>query len=110
MSYITPFDYFLEPYAESFPFQYEPAQLHELESYLKKIPLTPLFKAYLDEIPRAPKETNDFLVDLNRQLAKDVRYIVRMEAGVQSPEETLALGNGSRPGPRGRRGAVLSAP
>jgi uncharacterized protein (DUF2126 family) len=95
MSVINPFDYFLEPYAESFPFQYEPAQLHELESYLKKIPLTPLFKAYLDEIPRAPKKTNDFLVDLNRQLAKDVRYIVRMEAGVQSPEETLALASGS---------------
>jgi uncharacterized protein (DUF2126 family) len=95
MSVINPFDYFLEPYAESFPFQYEPAQLHELESYLKKIPLTPLFKAYLDEIPRAPKKTNDFLVDLNRQLAKDVRYIVRMEAGVQSPEDTLALASGS---------------
>jgi uncharacterized protein (DUF2126 family) len=95
MSVINPFDYFLEPYAESFPFQYESAQLHELESYLRKIPLTPLFKAYLDEIPRAPKKTNDFLVDLNRQLAKDVRYIVRMEAGVQSPEETLALASGS---------------
>jgi uncharacterized protein (DUF2126 family) len=95
MSVINPFDYFLEPCAESFPFQYEPAQLHELESYLKKIPLTPLFKAYLDEIPRTPKKTNDFLVDLNRQLAKDVRYIVRMEAGVQSPEETLALASGS---------------
>jgi uncharacterized protein (DUF2126 family) len=95
MSVINPFDYFLEPYAESFPFQYEPAQLHELEPYLKKIPPTPLFKAYLDEIPRAPKKTNDFLVDLNRQLAKDVRYIVRMEAGVQSPEETLALASGS---------------
>jgi len=95
MSVINPFDYFLEPYAESIPFKYEPAQLPELEPYLRKIPLTPLFKAYLDEIPRAPKKTNDFLVDLNRQLAKDVCYLIRMEAGVQSPEETLALASGS---------------
>jgi uncharacterized protein (DUF2126 family) len=95
MSVINPFDYFLEPYAENFPFKYDPAQLHELESYLKKIPLTPLFKAYLDEIPRAPKKTNDFLVDLNKQLAKDVRYLIRMEAGVQTPEETLAAASGS---------------
>jgi uncharacterized protein (DUF2126 family) len=95
MSVINPFDYFLEPYAEKFPFKYDPAQLHELEPYLKKIPVTPLFKAYLDEIPREPKKTNDFLVDLNRQLAKDVRYLIRMQAGVQSPEETLALASGS---------------
>src|SRR6266849_2505648 len=72
MSVFNPFDYFLEPYAEKFPFAYEPAQLNELESYLKKIPLTPLFKAYLDEIPRAAKKTNDFLVELNQQLARDI--------------------------------------
>jgi uncharacterized protein (DUF2126 family) len=95
MSVINPFDYFLEPYAEKFPFKYEPAQLPELEPYLKKIPLTPLFKAYLDEIPRTPRSTNDFLVELNRQLAQDVRYVIRMEAGVQTPEETLALASGS---------------
>jgi uncharacterized protein (DUF2126 family) len=95
MSVINPFDYFLEPYAEKFPFQYEERQLHELAPYLVRLPATPLFKAYLDEIPRAPRKTNDFLVDLNKQLAKDVRYLIRMEAGVQSPEETLALASGS---------------
>src|SRR5688572_536450 len=95
MSVINPFDYFLEPHAENFPFQYEDRQLHELAPYLAKLPATPLFKAYLDEIPRAPRKTNDFLVDLNKQLAKDVRYLIRMEAGVQTPEETLALASGS---------------
>jgi uncharacterized protein (DUF2126 family) len=95
MSVINPFDFFLEPHAEKFPFEYDPAQLYELNSYLRKTPLTPLFKAYLDEIPRAPKRTVDFLVELNRQLAKDIRYLIRMEAGVQTPEETLALASGS---------------
>ena len=91
MSVINPFDFFLEPHAQNFPFKYDPAQAHELESYLRKDPLTPLFKAYLDEIPRAPKPTNDFLVELNRQLARDVRYLIRMEPGVQTPEQTLEL-------------------
>jgi len=95
MSVINPFDFFLEPHAEQFPFKYSDAQLRELESYLRKDPLTPLFKAYLDEIPRTPKPTNDFLVELNRQLARDVRYLIRMEPGVQTPEQTLALASGS---------------
>src|SRR3989442_1088586 len=95
MSVINPFDFFLEPYAEMFPFGYDPAQLHELEPYLRRTPATPLLKAYLDEIPRAPKKTVDFLVDVNRQLARDIRYLIRMEPGLQTPEETLALESGS---------------
>jgi uncharacterized protein (DUF2126 family) len=95
MSVINPFDFFLEPHAEKFPFQYDATQLNELGSYLRKIPLTPLFKAYLDEVPREPKRTVDFLMALNGQLAKDIRYLIRMEAGVQAPEETLALASGS---------------
>ncbi len=95
MSVINPFDFFLEPHAEKFPFQYEPWQQVELAPYLARLPLTPLFKAWLDEIPRAPKRTNDFLVELNQQVARDVRYLIRMEPGVQTPEETIALGSGS---------------
>jgi uncharacterized protein (DUF2126 family) len=95
MSVINPFDFFLEPHAEKFPFEYEPWQLVELAPYLARLPLTPLFKAFLDEIPRAPRRTNDFLVDLNKEVAKEVRYLIRMEPGVQTPEETIALGSGS---------------
>src|SRR3989440_1605284 len=95
MSVINPFDFFLEPHAEKFPFEYEPWQLLELAPYLARLPLTPLFKAFLDEIPRAPRRTNDFLVELNQQVARDVRYLIRMEPGVQTPEETIALGSGS---------------
>jgi uncharacterized protein (DUF2126 family) len=95
MSVINPFDFFLEPHAQNYPFKYDPAQFHELESYLRKDPLTPLFKAYLDEIPRAPKPTNDFLVEINRQLSRDIRYLIRMEPGVQTPEQTLELASGS---------------
>jgi len=37
----------------------------------------------------------NFLVDLNAQLQKKIRYIIRMEPGVQTPEQTLAAGAGS---------------
>src|SRR5260221_7787559 len=97
MSVLNPFDFFLEPHAEKFPFQYEPWQLLELAPYLPHLPLTPLFKAWLDEIPREPKRTNDFLVELNQQVARDVRYLIRMEPGGQTPEETIAPGSGSCP-------------
>ncbi len=95
MSVINPFDFFLEPSAEKIPFAYDAAQLHELTPYLVKVPATPLFKAYLAEIPRAPRPSVDFLVALNAQLAKDIRYLIRMEPGVQTPEETLKNASGS---------------
>jgi uncharacterized protein (DUF2126 family) len=95
MSVINPFDFFLEPVAEKIPFTYDPAQMHELAPYLAKAPATPLLKAYLAEIPRAPRPSVDFLVELNGQLAKDIRYLIRMEPGVQTPEQTLKNASGS---------------
>jgi uncharacterized protein (DUF2126 family) len=95
MSVINPFDFFLEPHAELFPFRYEDWQLRELAPYLVKLPPTPRFAEYLAAIPRAPKHTVSFLVDLNAQLARDIRYLIRMEPGIQTPEETLARASGS---------------
>src|SRR5690349_11753695 len=66
MSVLNPFDFFLEPSAETFPFTYEPELAHELAPYLAKGPLTPKFAAYLDSIPREPMQTTNFLVALNQ--------------------------------------------
>ncbi|MBK8337318.1 MAG: transglutaminase family protein [Sterolibacteriaceae bacterium] len=99
MSVINPFDFFLEPYADKFPFQYEPWQLHELAPYLVKLPLNeksaPRFARYVESIPRSPKQSVDFLVELNQRLQQDVRYLIRLEPGVQTPEETLHKASGS---------------
>jgi uncharacterized protein (DUF2126 family)/transglutaminase-like putative cysteine protease len=95
MAVVNPFDFFLEPYAQQFPFKYEPAELRELTPFLIKAPATPLVGQYLASIPRVACATIDFLVELNRRLAADVKYVIRMEPGVQLPEETLAKRSGS---------------
>jgi uncharacterized protein (DUF2126 family) len=95
LSVINPFDFFLEPSADNFPFRYEAGLLHELAPYLARGALTPRFKRYLDAVPRVPAPTVDFLVALNLRLSKDIKYLIRMEPGIQTPEETLAGASGS---------------
>ncbi|WP_118179903.1 DUF2126 domain-containing protein [Paraburkholderia phosphatilytica] len=95
MAVYNPFDFFLEPYAEAFPFAYPDELAHELAPYLVKREMTPRFKAFVDSIDRSPKATIDFLVELNQRLQHDIRYLIRMEPGVQTPEETLENASGS---------------
>ncbi len=95
MAVQNPFDFFLEPYAQRFPFQYEATEARELAPFLSAMPATPLFAGYLRSISRTPRATIDFLVALNGRLAADVRYVIRMEPGVQPPEETLQKRSGS---------------
>lgn len=96
MTVYNPFDFFVEPEAEIWPFSYPDAIAPDLEIYRKPDPsLGPLFKALLDSIDRTPKNTVDFVVDLNARLQREVGYIVRLEPGVQTPEETLETAKGS---------------
>ncbi|RZL94846.1 MAG: transglutaminase family protein [Variovorax sp.] len=95
MAVYNPFDFFLEPQAENFPFKYTEAQAQELAPYLVADPATPLVAAYLQKVDRKTQRTIDFLVGINQQVQKDVSYLIRMEPGVQSPEETLANASGS---------------
>jgi uncharacterized protein (DUF2126 family) len=95
MAVLNPFDFFLEPYAQRFPFEYEAAEKRDLAPYLACLPLTPRLQDYLARIPRQEAVTIDFLVQLNQSLSRDIRYVIRMEAGVQSPEVTLEEASGS---------------
>ena len=95
MAVYNPFDFFLEPEAEHFPFSYAATVRQELAPYLAAGPLTPQLKSYLGKIDHGEQRTIDFLVGLNRQVAQDIRYLIRMEPGVQTPEETLEKASGS---------------
>ena len=109
MAVLNPFDFFLEPQAETFPFKYDKSLDHELAPFLLKVPPTPFLMKCLGDVKRellggngsAPEtkvqglRTMDFLVALNQRLWRDIKYTIRLEPGVQTPEETLAEASGS---------------
>ena len=95
MAVHNPFDFFLEPGAETFPFTYDEALQAELAPYLVKEAATPAFAAFLASIDRGEQRTIDFLVGLNQRLQREIAYLIRMEPGVQTLEETLTKASGS---------------
>ncbi len=95
MTVINPFDFFLEPYADKFPFVYEDALGRELIPYLARETVGPRLRAWLDGVDLTPLRTVDFLVNLIQRLAGGIHYLIRMEPGIQACEETLTLASGS---------------
>jgi uncharacterized protein (DUF2126 family) len=95
MSVYNPFDFFLEPSAEHFPLQYDEPLRRDLAPFLEARETGAHFQAFLSAVDRRKQRIIDLLVDLNQRLSREIRYIIRLEPGVQTPEETLALARGS---------------
>jgi len=95
MAVYNPFDFFVEPAAERYPFTYEEALREDLKPFRRPQPAGPLLKRLIDSLPADAENTVNFVVDLNRALQQRIKYLIRMEPGVQTPEETLASGSGS---------------
>jgi uncharacterized protein (DUF2126 family)/transglutaminase-like putative cysteine protease len=96
MVVINPFDFFVEEYAEKFPFKYSELLSHELIPYLEIKENGPLLTQWLSGIEiKKDININDFLVYLNQKLNRDIAYNIRMEPGVQTCEETLQRALGS---------------
>ena len=95
MATINPFDFFLEPQAETFPFVYDPVLEFELAPFRRLDPPGEKLSALLADIPREPRRTVDVMVALNQLVQQRIAYIVRMEPGVWTPEQTLGEGRGS---------------
>jgi len=95
MAVHNPFDFFVEPYADKFPFAYDPDLKAELAPYLPPAADGPKLREFVAKVDRTPKNTVSFLVELNQRLREVVDYVIRLEPGVQTPEETLTLRKGS---------------
>ncbi len=100
MSVINPFDFFVEDYAERFPFRYPVPLADDLKPYLQPAQgaLGPGIDHWLAGRPPVAdggQPVIQFLADLNAAVHHDVAYTVRMQAGVQTPDETLSRGIGS---------------
>jgi transglutaminase-like putative cysteine protease len=74
LSPFNPFDFFLEPGAENFPFEYPRELTTDIEPYLLLDPAGPLLQNFLDKFRREKRGekrgTIGFLVDLNRRSAR----------------------------------------
>jgi uncharacterized protein (DUF2126 family)/transglutaminase-like putative cysteine protease len=95
MAVYNPFDFFLEPYAEQYPFCYDPSAARELRPFFETQPVGPGLSAFLAKVPRGSRPTIDFLVALNQMVQNEIGYVIRMEPGVQTCEDTLNLRTGS---------------
>jgi uncharacterized protein (DUF2126 family)/transglutaminase-like putative cysteine protease len=99
MTVINPFDFFVEKYAETYPFNYTEQQAVELSAYLKPEPVCTLLATWIADAKQAIINPGlgiaNFLVAVNQRLQQDIGYLVRMEPGVQTPEETLTKRTGS---------------
>ena len=96
MAVYNPFDFFVEAYAENYPFEYAPELKPDLAAYMTPAePMTAKMAAFLETVPKGPTNTVNMLVDLNARLQHEVKYLIRMEPGTQTPDETLTLCSGS---------------
>ncbi|MCP5156948.1 MAG: transglutaminase family protein [Ectothiorhodospiraceae bacterium] len=95
MTVVNPFDFFVERYAERWPFAYEPRLARDLAPYLEVTERGPRLTAWLSGIDRSEQPVVPFLIAVNQRVQRDVAYVVRMEPGVQTCEETLERGIGS---------------
>ncbi|ARE41747.1 Large protein containing transglutaminase-like domain [Rhodovulum sp. P5] len=95
MTVYNPFDFFVNEEAEEWPFAYPADLVEDLSIYRTPEPAGPLLTDYLKSIPRETTRTIDFIVHLNARLEKEINYVIRMEPGVQTPEETLMVKSGS---------------
>jgi uncharacterized protein (DUF2126 family)/transglutaminase-like putative cysteine protease len=95
MTTINPFDFFVESYAEHFPFKYTEMAIKELEPYLEISENGKLLNQWLKGFDRKKRQINDFMVEINRKVYEDIGYNIRMEPGIQSCEDTLTKKSGS---------------
>ncbi|MGZ8217770.1 transglutaminase family protein [Methylomagnum sp.] len=95
MTVINPFDFFVESYAENYPFEYDPLLRHELEPYFELTESGPHLMAWLAGVNRDKRRIVDFLVGLNTRLQHAIGYTIRLDPGIQTCEETFGKGTGS---------------
>lgn len=92
---INPFDFFIEEAVEDFPFTYSQEIKQELAPYLEIEESGVLLDEFIQSIDYTPRKTINFLIDLNQKINNYLRYNIRLEPGVQTPEETIGTQTGS---------------
>ncbi|WP_207421146.1 transglutaminase family protein [Desertivirga brevis] len=90
-----PFDFYLEDYAMTFPFNYEPETRKALCAYFEIADSGPFLKLFLEGLNLKDISTVNFLVQTNKSVFQNIAYTEREEAGVQTCEDSLSGKTGS---------------
>jgi len=95
---VNPFDFYVDARCDKMPFAYPDELRRELHPFFEQNDPAyahgKKFAELVESLPRAG-QTVGFLVELNRRVTEEVRYVIREEAGTFTPEETLVEGRGS---------------
>ena len=96
MTVYNPFDFFVEEEASQWPFEYPADIRDDLKIYMTPEPDTPALAAFMQTLDKTPGQgTVDMVVGLNAALQQKIGYVIRLEPGVQTPDDTLTIGQGS---------------
>ena len=95
MAVFNPFDFFLDADAETVPFDYHTELKQDLAPFQRTIEAGPKLKSLIPQIELKGQRTIDFLVAINQRIQELVGYTIRMEPGIQTPEQTLSMASGS---------------
>ncbi len=96
MTVYNPFDFFVEEEASQWPFEYPADIRDDLKIYMTPEPDTPALAAFMQTLDKTPGQgTVDMVVGLNAALQQKIGYVIRLEPGVQAPDDTLTIGQGS---------------
>ncbi|MDE1157721.1 MAG: transglutaminase family protein [Neorhizobium sp.] len=96
MTVYNPFDFFVEEDAQTWPFTYPADLIEDLSIYRTPEPPEPALVDYLKTFDMSPGQpTVDMVVGINARLQQAIGYVIRMEPGVQTPEQTLTSAMGS---------------
>jgi uncharacterized protein (DUF2126 family)/transglutaminase-like putative cysteine protease len=100
LSPVNPFDFFLEPGFENFPFAYASELAKDLEPYFAVDGAGPRLQALLDGLMADARTvdtqgTISFLVALNHKVRDEIGYVTRLDPGVQTSGQTLESRTGS---------------
>ena len=95
---VNPFDFFIDDRYEETPFRYGDEFRSDLEPFLDTLDPSLAggkeLHAFLAGLPSRGNTVN-LVVELNRLVNQRIRYVIREEAGIWTPEETLRQGLGS---------------
>jgi uncharacterized protein (DUF2126 family)/transglutaminase-like putative cysteine protease len=95
---VNPFDFYLDDVAERVPFTY-PSELQlDLSPFLETdapfLQCARRAASFLADLPSTGK-TVPLIVELNQRVNRAIKYVIRDEPGIWTPEETLENGRGS---------------